>query len=333
VKPRFAYPVLLGALAALLALLLFLSMLIGPSWQGTLNLLSAMRGGEGDLAWLIMAEIRLPRTLLAALIGFTLGVCGAALQGLLRNPLADPGIIGVSPAASLGAVLMLYTGLSSLFPLALPLAAIASGLLAMLALQGLAGRGGMLTLILAGAGVSSLAGALTALVLNLSPNPYAAQEIVFWIMGSVTDRSMDHVALSAPFMLAGWALLGLAAPSLNALSLGEDTAASLGVDLRRTRWLVVGGAALAVGAATAVSGVIGFVGLVVPHLMRPLVGHSPGRLLPASGLAGAVLLLAADILVRVVTPGAELRLGVVTALLGAPFFLWLVLRARMELES
>lgn len=327
------YPVLIAGLAALLALALFLSMLIGPSRAGTLNLLQAFRSGQAELGWLIVREIRLPRTVLAGMIGFTLGLAGAALQGFLRNPLADPGVIGVSPAASLGAVLAIYTGASMDIPLALPAAAIAGALLAAAALQALAGRGGVLTLILAGVAISSLAAALSSLVLNLSPNPYAAQEIIFWMMGSVTDRSLDHVALSAPFMTAGWALLFWTAPALGALSLGEDAAASLGVDLARTRTMIVGGAAIAVGAATAVSGVIGFIGLIVPHVMRPLVGHAPGRLLPASGLAGALLLLGADILVRVATPGSELRLGVVTALLGAPFFFWLVWRARMELES
>jgi iron complex transport system permease protein len=211
--------------------------------------------------------------------------------------------------------------------------AIAGGLSCVLLLQGLAGRGGVLTLILAGVAISSLAGAGTSLALNLSPNPYAALEIVFWMLGSVTDRSLDHVALAAPFMVAGWLILGWSAISLDALSLGEDAAVSLGVNLKRTRALGVVGAAVSVGAATAVAGGIGFVGLVVPHVMRPLVRHSPSRLLLASGLGGAALLCASDIIVRLFATGTELRLGVVTALIGAPFFLWLVLRARLELES
>ncbi len=327
-----SFPLLLGLLSGLLILFLAASLLIGPSAAGVFSLPRAFARGDTELAWIVALEIRLPRTLLAAMVGATLGLAGAALQGYLRNPLADPGVIGVSSSAALGAVLALYTGLSAVIPLALPLAAIAGALACALLLQGLAGRGGVLTLILAGVAIASLAGALSALALNLSPNPYAALEIVFWLLGSVTDRSLNHVWLSAPFILAGWALLAASAPSLEALTLGEDAAASMGVDLARTRWLVVGGAALCVGAATAVSGVIGFIGLIVPHLVRPLVGHSPGRVLPASALAGAALLTAADVLVRLLPTGGELRLGVVTALIGAPFFLWLVIRARVELE-
>jgi iron complex transport system permease protein len=267
------------------------------------------------------------------MIGATLGLAGATLQGFLRNPLADPAVVGVSSTAALGAVLALYTGLSTVAPLTLPLGGIAGGLACVLLLQVLAGRGGVLSLILAGVAISSLAGALTSLALNLSPNPYSALEIVFWLLGSVTDRSMDHVTLAAPFMLAGWVVLAWTARSLDALTLGEEAAASLGVDLRTTRTLVIAGTALSVGAAVAVSGAIGFVGLVVPHLLRPLVGHSPSRLLMASALGGALLLTTADVLVRVITPGSELKLGIATALIGAPFFVWLVIRTRTEFVS
>lgn len=332
-KTKVAYPALILALFAALVVAAGLSMLVGPSGVGFSQLLGVMQRGDNDIAWTIISEIRLPRTILAVMVGASLGLAGATLQGFLRNPLADPGVVGVSSAAALGAVLALYTGLSALFPLALPLAGIAGGLACVVLLQGLAGRGGVLSLILAGVAISSLAGALTSLALNLSPNPYAALEIVFWLLGSVTDRSMDHVLLAAPFMLAGWLVLGWTARSLDALTLGEEAAVSLGVDLGRTRIFVIAGTALSVGAAVAVSGAIGFVGLVVPHLLRPLVGHSPSRLLPASALGGALLLTAADVLVRVVTPGSELKLGVATALIGAPFFIWLVVRTRTELEA
>lgn len=328
-----SYPLLILALAACLAIAAVFSMLIGPSGIGFSQLLGVIREGENDIAWTIISEIRLPRTILAVMVGATLGLAGATLQGFLRNPLADPGIVGVSATAALGAVLALYTGISAAFPLALPLMAIGGGLACVILLQGLAGRGGVLTLILAGVAISSLAGALTSLALNLSPNPYAALEIVFWLLGSVTDRSMDHVWLAAPFMFASWLVLAWTAPALNALTLGEEAAVSLGVNLRRTRTFVVAGTALGVGAAVAVSGAIGFVGLVTPHLLRPFVGHNPARLLPASALGGALMLTAADVLVRVITPGSELRLGVATALIGAPFFIWLVLRSRLELES
>jgi iron complex transport system permease protein len=332
-KPPLPYPLLILGLSLLMGLLAFLSMLVGPATAGTFELFGMMTGGDADTAWMIMRDVRLPRTLLAMLVGMTLGVSGAALQGFLRNPLADPGVIGVSPAASLGAVLALYTGVSMSFPLALPLMGILGALLCALALQGLARRGGVLTLVLAGVAVSSLCAAAMSLALNLSPNPYSAAEIMFWLMGSVTDRSMDHVMLAGPLMVLGWAVLALSARSLDALSLGEEAAAGLGVNVARTRTLVITGTAISVGAGTAVTGGIGFVGLVVPHLLRPLVGHTPSKLLLASALGGGALLLAADILVRVLMLGTELKLGVLTALIGAPFFLWLIFRARMELES
>jgi iron complex transport system permease protein len=331
-KPPIPYPLLIASLALLSLALATVSMLIGAS-GGLSELLAMIASGNADTATMIMMDVRLPRTLLALMIGATLGLAGASLQGYLRNPLADPGVVGVTSAASLGAVLALYTGISMAFPLALPMMGIAGALLCALLLQGLAGKGGVLSLVLAGVAVSSLCGALMSLALNLSPNPYAAAEIMFWLMGSVTDRSMDHVAFAAPLILIGWVVLALSARALDALSLGEESAASLGVNLIVTRNLVIGGTAISVGAATSVSGGIGFIGLVVPHLLRPLVGHSPSRLLLASALGGAALLLAADILVRVLPTGMELKLGVVTALVGAPFFLWLIYRARTEIES
>jgi len=197
-------------------------------------------------------------------------------------------------------------------------------------IQTIAGTGSVATLILAGVAISSLCGALTSLVLNLSENPFASLEIVFWLLGSITDRSMSHVWLSTPFMIIGWFLLAASARSLDVLSLGEETAVSLGVNLSRIRFLVISGTAISVGACTAIAGVIGFVGLIVPHLMRPLVGHQPSRLLPASALAGACLLLCADIMVRLVNIGTELKLGVVTALIGGPFFLLLILRLKVS---
>lgn len=317
-----------AALATLVTMAFALSLAIGPAAANLSALFGQLTGGEADTAILIMREIRLPRALLALLIGATLGASGAALQGFLRNPLAEPGVIGISSAAALGAVIALYTGLSVVMPLALPVLAITGALLAVLVLQLLSGGSSVLTLILAGVAISSLAGALTALALNLSPNPFAAQEIVFWMMGSLTDRSLVHVGLAAPFILVGLALMLGSARSLEALTLGEDAAVSMGVDLGRLRWMIVLGTALSVGAATAVAGVIGFVGLVVPHLLRPLVGHRPAYLLPVSALGGALLLLVADIAVRLVTPGTELKLGVLTALVGAPFFMWLVVRSR-----
>jgi iron complex transport system permease protein len=305
-----------GAGLALLLALATVSLLVGPGGG-----LIGLADDDPQTAALIVREIRLPRTLLAALAGATLGLSGAALQGLLRNPLAEPGLIGASSSAALGAVVVLYFGLSSAFPLALPLAGMAGALASVAVLYLLAGREtGTMTLILAGIAVNSFATALTALALNLAPNPYAVYEIVFWLLGSVADRDLAGLGLAAPPALVGCVLLLGARRGLDALSLGED--------VRGLVARVVIGTALAVGAVVSVTGVIGFVGLVVPHLLRPLLGHRPGALLPASALGGAVLLLAADIAVRLPSGGPELRLGVVTALVGAPFFLWLLLQAR-----
>ncbi len=285
--------------------------------------------GRPSVAALVLSELRLPRAILGAAVGFSLGLTGAALQGLMRNPLADPGVVGVSGAAALGAVIAFYFGFSTSFALALPMGGLMGAAVATAVLLALAARGaGTVMLILAGVALSSLAGALTALALNLAPSPYAALELVFWLMGSLADRSLVHVALALPFMAVGWTLVLRTGPALDALTLGEDAAESLGFPLRRVRLLVIGGTAAAVGASVAVAGAIGFIGLVVPHLVRPLVGHRPGRLLAASGLAGAALTLGADIVVRLVPTRPELQLGVVTALIGAPFFLFLLARLR-----
>ena len=326
------YGVLLAALAFITAGLFILSLTVGPASAGIGRSLAALVSGDDGALTLVMREIRLPRAILGLMIGVTLGLSGAVLQGYLRNPLAEPGLLGVSASASLGAVLAIYTGLSAVFPLGLPLAALAGALLAVLLVRAMAGPGGTtLTIILAGIAVSAFAGAMTSLALNLSPNPFAALEIVFWMLGSLTDRSMTHLWLAGPFMLVGWAMLALLARPLDLLTLGEAAAQSMGVNLRRVQWLAVAGVAASVGAATAVAGAIGFVGLVVPHILRPLVGSLPSRLLPASALGGAAVLLAADIAVRVLAPGRDLKLGVLTAIVGAPFFLWLVWRTRRQM--
>ena len=315
---------LLPALILAVAALFVISLAIGPAPVP----LSALWGGSDELARIVMQEIRLPRALLALLVGGSLGLSGAALQGFLRNPLAEPGVVGISGMAGLGAVIALYGGLSTGFALALPMLAIGGALLTVLLLQVLAGSSSTVTLVLAGVAISSLSGALMSLALNLSGNPFAVTEIVFWLLGSLADRSMLHVTLAAPFILLGAVLLLLGARPLDALALGEEAALGMGIDLARLRWLVVLGTALCVGAGVAVSGVIGFVGLVVPHVLRPLVGHRPSALLPVSALGGAVLLLAADIAVRLLSPESELRLGVLTAMIGAPFFFWLVIARR-----
>ncbi len=322
---------LLGALVLILLLLAAASLAVGRAPLDVGAAIGEWLRGQSTLATLVLIELRLPRTLLAVLVGASLGLAGAALQGLLRNPLAEPGIIGVSSCAAFGAVIAFYSGISVSVPLALPLAGIAGALIAVVLLYALAGReASTLTLILAGVAINGFAGAATALALNLSPNPFAVTEIVFWMMGSLADRSIIHLQLAAPLMILGCALLLTSGRALDALTLGEDTAASLGVRLGKLRFMLVLGTALAVGSGVAVTGAVGFVGLVAPHLLRPLVAHQPSRLLVASALGGAVLVLAADIAIRLITVGPELKLGVVTALIGAPFFLVLVMRLRRE---
>ena len=317
--PRHVIP----ALSALTLVLALASLAIGPTGIGL---------GGGEQAWLIFSEIRLPRTLLGLLVGAALGLSGAALQGYLRNPLAEPGIIGISGGAALGAVLAIHTGLAATLAIGLPLGGLLGAAGAMAVVLWLAGeRGGPITLILSGVAVASLSTALIALVLTLSQNPFAAVEIVYWLMGSLTDRSMTHVWLAGPPIIIGTLVLARLGRDLDALTLGEEVAANLGTSLPRLRLTIVAGTALAVGAATAVSGTIGFVGLIVPHILRPLVGHVPSRLLPASALGGAALVLAADLALRIVSPGGGIRLGVLTALIGTPFFVWLVVSTRREL--
>jgi len=313
--------------AGLLLVLTLASLAIGRVQLSLAILAAGIVQPKPNLAWLILWELRVPRTLLGLVVGATLGLSGAVLQGLLRNPLAEPGLLGVSAGASLGAVIAIYFGLSAAMPLAAPLCGIA-GALAAGALVFAVGRGGTLTLILAGAAVSGLGGAGLSLALNFAPSPYAAYEITIWLLGSLAERDWGTLALAAPFIAAGWACLALTARALDALTLGEAQASSLGVDLARTRALALAGTALAVGAATAVTGAIGFIGLLAPHLVRPFVGHEPRRTLLPAALLGAALLLAADIAARLLPTGQEVKPGVLTSLAGTPFLFWLVLRLR-----
>ncbi|OXE37660.1 MAG: ABC transporter permease [Phenylobacterium zucineum] len=280
----------------------------------------------------ILFDLRLPRTLLALIIGAALGMAGAAMQGYTRNPLADPGALGVASMAALGAVLTLYFGAGAQQPWIIAVAAMIGALIAVGLLIALAGEGSSLVaFVLSGVILQTLAAAGVALALSLAPNPWAKDEIITWLMGALTDRSLGDLALAGPLILVGLALLLALAPALDALTLGETGARSLGIDPGRTRVLLALGIALTAGAGVAVTGVIGFVGLIVPHLLRPLVGARPGGLLIPSALGGAVLVMAADIAVRL-TPGAgEVKLGVAMALLGGPFFLILLLSMRRRL--
>lgn len=299
-------------LLALSGLAVFAALLLGPV-PLSLDALSSADETTRAIIW----EIRLPRALVAWLAGAALGLSGAALQGLLRNPLADAGVLGLSGFAALGAVLALAFGLAAFAPAA----ALALALLAAIVVTTLGWSArGPASLTLIGVGLSSFAGGLIALVLNLAPNPGALADLVNWTLGSVEGRSLDDALLIGAFLAVGAALILLAARGLQALTLGEEAAAAIGADLGRTRVLVVLGAAACAGGATAVAGVIGFVGVAAPHLVRPFSGHDPARLLLPSALAGGTLLVCADVIVRVLPTDSELKLGVAAALLGGPVF-------------
>jgi iron complex transport system permease protein len=307
------------ALLAVIALALPLSLLAGRVWLDPATTPNAA---------LILAELRLPRSLLALVIGGGLGAAGAAMQGYLRNPLADPGLFGVAPGAAFGAVISLWFGFATSAWL-LPAFALAGAAGAMALLALIAGRNaGVALFTLAGMMIASLAGALTSLAISLAPNAFAVDEIVTWLMGALTDRGWPDLWLAAPLTLAGIVALRLAGKGLDALTLGEDAARSLGTDPRRLRWLLVIGTGLTVGAGVAVAGVIGFVGLMVPHLVRPLTDRRPSSLIVPSTLAGALLVLVADCLCRVLPLVTELRLGIALSLIGTPFFLHLLLKLR-----
>lgn len=321
------------ALAVVVAALALASLAVGPAGIGLSGAIDGLLSGDG-VAGVIVRDIRLPRAGLAVLIGATLGLAGAALQGLLRNPLAEPALFGAPQSAAAAASAAIAFGFVPAISFAVPLAGVAGALVSIGGLVAVAGRRASLTLtLLAGLALASFAGAMTALILNLAPNPYIALEIAFWLLGSLEDRSLAHLLLATPFSLASFVLLGANGRAFRALTLGEDAAQSLGVDIARTRLTVVTGVALGVGACVAVAGSIGFIGLMAPHMMRRLVGADPARVLLPSALAGAALLLVADMAVRLVPAAIELKVGVVTALIGVPFFLAMIFSERHVLEE
>ncbi len=297
----------------------------------SIDLVKALAGitASDSIDAIILREIRLPRTLIALVAGASLGLCGAAMQGLLRNPLASPGLIGSASGAALGAVTVLYFGAAAFHPQAVPLAGMTGALLATLLVYVLAGRdANVTTLILSGVAINALATAGISLLLNFAPSPFAIRELVLWTLGDLSDRSMQDFFMMLPCSLLGWFMLIGIGRQLDALTLGERTASSLGVRPSLLRWRIFIAVSLAVGASVATTGMIGFIGLVVPHLLRPLVGFEPRRLLFVSALGGSAMLLAADIGVRVLPTPAILKVGVLTSLVGAPFFLYLILQSR-----
>ena len=325
-------------IASLLLLACVASLFAGSVWvtpQQVINTLSpetpadAVSAANSHIVSLIVWDIRLPRTLLAALVGWGLGLSGAAIQGLIRNPLAEPMVLGAGNMAALGAVLVIYIGLQQTLSWAVPVAASLFALLAVFLLFALMRRHTDTSrLILCGFAISALAGALISLALNLSPNVYAALEIAFWLLGSLENRGLPHFWLALPLIGFGSLLLFAGGRGYASLTLGEDTARSLGLALGRLHWQTIAGIAMVSGAVVAVGGVIGFVGLIVPHMVRPFVGYHPQKTLLPSALLGALIVVLADSAVRIIPTAFELKLGVMTALLGVPFFLFLILRGR-----
>lgn len=324
-------PALILILTVLSLIAIAASSLMGSTPLPLDRLAAALVGAGDTQAELIVWEIRLPRALAAFLVGMALAGSGAALQGLLRNPLAEPGVLGVSAMSSLFATVTIYWGFVQVSPWMLPVASIAGALLATFLLATLAPRvQSVVTLVLVGVGISSLAGAFMSLLINLAPNPFTLSDMMNWMMGSVANRSLEDLALAAPFWALGAAIIAGSAPALRALTLGEEAASALGLDVGRSRIWVVLGTGLLTGAAVSVAGAVGFVGIIAPHLVRPLVGHDPARTLVPAALLGGLVLVVADLLARLVPTGQELKLGVVAALIGAPIFIWIAVRRRLS---
>jgi iron complex transport system permease protein len=324
---------LYGILLPVLLLVLVMAVNVGPVDIDLGKAIQDWLDDQTTIESLILFDIRLPRSLLAMLIGATLGLAGASLQGLLRNPLAEPGIIGISNGAALGAVIVFYYGIAGIAWFLLPLGGLIGALVAMIIIFLLVGQNrSIITLILAGIAINAIGGAFIALALNFAESPYAMQEIVFWLLGSVSNRSVNELYIAMPFMLVGWGMMLYCGRFLNALTLGEETAKSMGFNVARMRLVLILGVTASVGAAVSVAGNIGFIGLVVPHLIRPFVAYEPRRLLLSSAITGAILLLIADIVVQILSDNGEMKLGVITALVGAPFFLFLILKSRNVLQ-
>lgn len=326
---RIAPLSVLSPLAGLVLVLAVVSLAVGKVWVSPWGIFSDEL--EATRTFIIL-DLRLPRTLLAILVGGVLGLAGAVMQGYLRNPLADPGVLGVSACAAFGAVLAIWFGISGLAVWVLPVCAMVTAMAGMALLYMLAVETNRITtFILAGIILNSLAGALTSFAISIAPNPFATAEIINWMMGALTDRSMEDVLIILPFVLLGGGLLLTTGRALDGLSLGEMTARTMGVDLSATHRRILMGVGISVGATVAVTGIVGFVGLVVPHLLRPFVGERPGALLVPSIFGGSALVLAADTVVRALPGGTEVKLGIVMALLGAPFFLYLLMKMRSQL--
>ena len=278
---------------------------------------------------LVIEQLRLPRIIVGALVGMALGVAGANMQGLFRNPMADPGIIGVSAGGALGAVTAIALGVSGIFYQALSAFAFLGAMAAAFLVYGIAivgGRFNMATLLLAGVAVSAFFGAIVSAIMVLVPSNEALREILFWLTGGLDSRSWEHVRLAAPMIIGGSAVIFVLSRDLNLLMLGDDEAKSMGVRVGAIRLGLLAAASLITGVAVAVSGTIAFVGLVVPHMLRLVVGPDHRVLIPLSAIGGALFMVIADTIARTVVQPAEFRVGIITAFVGAPFFIFLLIR-------
>jgi iron complex transport system permease protein len=293
---------------------------------------SALQVSQADsvIVWLI----RIPRVVVAGFVGAGLSVAGAIMQALFRNPLAEPGLVGAGPGAVLGGVISFVTGWSATSVITLPLAAMAGALIAIGLIYVMATRGGVTpvtSLLLSGVATGALLSAISSLLLSINiVNWQIAQDIVFWMMGGLDARTWTHVWLSAPFIILGLIAAMIQSRDLDLIQQGEETAASLGVDIESAKRLLTLTAAILTGAAVAVAGLIGFVGLVIPHAVRLILGPSNRTLLPASAISGAIYLILCDLAARTIHPPIEIRLGIVTALIGGPIFIWLLMRLYRE---
>lgn len=311
----------------------FSSLFIGSVDLSIQETFATLMGSGTNTSNIIIIELRMPRVLMGILAGATLGLSGAALQGMLRNPLADPGIIGVSSMAGLGAVIAIYFGLAAIFPAAIQIMAIGGALMAIFILMLIASKdSSVLTLILSGVAISALATAAISVTMNFAPNPMTLQEMVMWMLGSLENRTVYDIYISLPFILIGWLMHMGTGHGLDALSLGEETAKTMGINTKNLQLRIIIGSALAVGAVVAACGAIGFVGLVVPHIIRRISGYEPGKLLIPSALMGALLLMLADLLTRIPFGAGQLRLGVVTAMIGSPMFLYIIFKTRRTMR-
>ncbi len=309
------------------------SLLFGRTDISVTDVVAGLFGHAEDPITIIIRELRLPRVLLGIVIGAAMGVSGAALQGVLRNPLADPGVVGVSASAALGAVIAIHLGLASIWPLSIPIFAMGGALAATVILFIISAReSSVLMLILVGIGISSLAMAAISLVMNMAESPMSIRDMIMWMLGSLENRTVSDLMLALPFIIIGWVMMINIGQGLNALSIGEDTAQTMGIDIKSLKLRVVVGSAISVGAAVAVCGSIGFIGLIVPHMVRSLISNEPGRILLPSALMGGLLLVLADVVTRIPFLSTDLRLGVVTSIIGAPAFLYIIYKTRKNMR-